>query len=98
MFTDKFGGIELPHLPNIMIEENPNLFAIYAILEKKSKLYKFLYIIYCRKITCSRKCFFDEILGKFWLLKKKINFGSLGQISSLLVCRLNSEHNLESNY
>ena len=41
MFTDKLGGIELPHLQNIKIEENPKLFAIYAILVIKSELYKF---------------------------------------------------------
>ena len=28
MFTDKLGGIKLPHLQNIKIEENPKLFAI----------------------------------------------------------------------
>ena len=28
MFTDKLGGIELTHLQNIKIEENPKLFAI----------------------------------------------------------------------
>ena len=33
MFTDKLGGIDLPHPPKIKIEENPKLFAIYAILE-----------------------------------------------------------------
>ena len=33
MFTDKLGGIDLPHPPKIKIEENPELFAIYAILE-----------------------------------------------------------------
>ena len=38
MFTDKLGGIELPHPPNIKIEENPNFFAIYAIPESKSKI------------------------------------------------------------
>ena len=37
MFTDKLGIIELPHLQNIKIEENPKLFAIYAILENKIK-------------------------------------------------------------
>ena len=37
MFTDKLGGIELPHPPNIKIEENPKLFAVYAIPEKKIK-------------------------------------------------------------
>ena len=38
MFTDKLGGIELPNSQNIKIEENPKLFAIYAILEKKNKI------------------------------------------------------------
>ena len=33
MFTDKLGGIDLPHPPKIKIEENPKLFAICAILE-----------------------------------------------------------------
>ena len=37
MFTDKLGGIELPHNQNIKIEENPKLFAICAILEDKIK-------------------------------------------------------------
>ena len=37
MFTDNLGGIELPHLQNINIEENPKLFAIYSILENKIK-------------------------------------------------------------
>ena len=38
MFKDKLGGIELPHPANIKIEENPKLFAIYAILEIKIKI------------------------------------------------------------
>ena len=37
MFTDKLGGIELSHPPNIRIEENPKLFAVYAIPENKIK-------------------------------------------------------------
>ena len=37
MFTDKLGGIELPYPPNIKVEENPKLFAIYAIPENKIK-------------------------------------------------------------
>ena len=39
MCTDKLGGSELlvPHPPNIKIEENPKLFAIYAIPENKIK-------------------------------------------------------------
>ena len=39
MFTDKLGGSELPPPPppNIKIEENPKLFAIYAIPENKIK-------------------------------------------------------------
>ena len=37
MFKDKLGGIELSHLQNIKIEENPKIFAIYAILENKTK-------------------------------------------------------------
>ena len=35
---------------------------------------------------------FDEILGKFWLFKTILALR--GQISRLLVGRLNSEHNL----
>ena len=31
------GGSELPHPPNIKIEENPKLFALYAIAEDKIK-------------------------------------------------------------
>ena len=49
MFTDKLGGSELPHPQNIKIEENPKLFAMYAIPENEIKLYKFLYISKCRK-------------------------------------------------
>ena len=37
MFKDKLGGSDLPHPPNIKIEENPKLFAIYAIPENKIK-------------------------------------------------------------
>ena len=37
MFTDKLGGTELPHPPNIKIEENLKLFAEYAIPENKIK-------------------------------------------------------------
>ena len=37
MFTDKLGSIELPHPPNIKIEENPKLFVIYANPENKIK-------------------------------------------------------------
>ena len=37
MFTNKLGGIELPHLQNIKNEEIPKLFALYAILENKIK-------------------------------------------------------------
>ena len=97
MFTDKFGGIELPHPPNIKIEENPNLFATYTILEKKYKNYtSFCILSIAERIICSIKCIFDEILGKFWLLK--IILGFWDQISRLLVGRLNSERNLESNY
>ena len=46
MFTDKIGGIELPHPPNIKIEENPKLFAVYAIPENKIKTIKvFVYYL-----------------------------------------------------
>ena len=37
MFIGKLGGSELPHPHNIKIEENPKLFAIYAIPENKIK-------------------------------------------------------------
>ena len=68
MFTDKIGGIELPHPPNIKIEENPKLFAVYAIPENKIKTIQVLCILSnAERIICSRKCIFDEILGKFWL-------------------------------
>ena len=100
MFTDKLGGSELPPPPpppNIKIEENPKLFAIYAIPENKIKtIPSFCILSNAERIIYSRKCIFGEILGKFWLFKN--NFGSWGQISRLLVGGLNSEHNLESNY
>ena len=35
MFLVKLGGIDLPYPPNIKIEGNPKLFAIYAIPESK---------------------------------------------------------------
>ena len=37
MLTDKLGGIELPYSHNIKIDENPKLFAIYAIPENEIK-------------------------------------------------------------
>ena len=46
MFTDKLVGIELPHLQNIKIEENPKLFAIYAILENKIKTIPVQFFVY----------------------------------------------------
>ena len=68
MFTDKLGGIELPHPPNIKIEENPKLFAVYAIPENKIKTIPSVCILSnAERIMCSRKCILDEILGKFWL-------------------------------
>ena len=48
------------------------------------------------KMISSSKCILDESLGKFWLFKAILAL--LGQISRLLVGRLNSDHNLESNY
>ena len=76
MFTDKLGGLELPYPPNIKIEENPKLFAIYAILDYKIKtIPSFCILSNAERIICSRKCIFDEILSKFWLFKN--NFGSL---------------------
>ena len=61
-------GLELPYPPNIKIEENPKLFAIYAILDYKIKtIPRFCILSYAERIICSRKCIFDEILSKFWL-------------------------------
>ena len=67
MFTDKLGGIELPHPQNVNIDENPKLFAIYAILENKIKNTSFCILSNAERIIYSRKCIFDEILGKLWL-------------------------------
>ena len=77
MFTDKLGGSELPHPPNIKIEENPKLFAIYAIPENKIKNYtSFCILSNAERIIYSRKCIFGEILGKFWLFKNNVvSFG-----------------------
>ena len=76
MFTEKLGSLELPYPPNIKIEENPKLFAIYAILDYKIKtIPSFCILSNAERIICSRKCIFDEILSKFWLFKN--NFGSL---------------------
>ena len=70
MFTDKLGSIELPHPQNIKIEENPKLFAVYAIPENKIKTIQVFYILSnAERTLCSKKCIFDEILGKFWLFK-----------------------------
>ena len=97
MFTDKLGGIELPHPQNKKIEENPKLFAIYAILENQIKtITSFCILSNADRMICSRKCIFDEILGEFWLFQN--NLALWGQIPRLLVGRLNSERNLESNY
>ena len=55
-FTDELGGIELPQPPNIKIEENPKLFAIYAILEYKIKIIpSFCILSNAKRIICSRK-------------------------------------------
>ena len=68
MFTEKLGGIELPHLQNVKFEENPKLFAIYAILENKVKKYtRFCILANAERIICRIKCIFDEIFDKFWL-------------------------------
>ena len=77
MFTGKLGGIELPHPPNIKIEENPKLFAIYAILEYNIKIIpSFCILSNAEIIICSRKCIFNEILGKFWFFFKQFwHFG-----------------------
>ena len=54
MFTDKLGGIELPHPPNIKTEENPQLFTIYAILENKIKtIPSFCILSNAKRIICS---------------------------------------------
>ena len=66
-----------PPPPNIKIEENPKLFAIYAIPENKIKTIQVFGILSnAERIFYSRKCIFGKILGKFWLFK--IKFGSLG--------------------
>ena len=58
------GGLELPYPPNIKIEENPKLFAIYAILDYKIKtIPSFCILSNAERIICSRKCIFDEILN-----------------------------------
>ena len=68
MFTDKLGGIELPHLQNIKIEENLKLFAIYAILENKIKTIQvFVHYLMQKEKYAVENAFFDEIFGKFWL-------------------------------
>ena len=68
MFTDKLGGLELPYPPNIKIEENPKLFAIYAIPENKIKTIQvFVYYLMQKELYAVQKCNFDEIFGKFWL-------------------------------
>ena len=91
------GGIELPNPQNIKIEENPNLFAIYAILENKIKtLQVFVCYLMQKEKICSRKCIFDKIFGKFWLFKTFLAFWV--QISGLLVARLNSERNIGPTY
>ena len=65
MFTDKLGGLELQIL---IFEENPKLFAIYAILDYKIKtIPSFCILSKAERIICSRKCIFDEILSTFWL-------------------------------
>ena len=99
MFTDKLGGIELPHLQNIKIEKIPIYLQHIRFWKIKSKLYKFFFCILsnAERIICSRKCIFDEISGKF-LFFFKTSLAIWGQISRLLVGKLNSERNLESNY
>ena len=48
MFMDKLGGIELPQPPNIKIEENSKLFAVYAIPENKIKTIQ-VFVYYLRQ-------------------------------------------------
>ena len=49
-------------------EENPNLFAIYAILEMQIKAIQvFCPLSNAERIISSIKCIFDEILSKLWL-------------------------------
>ena len=68
MFTDKLGGLELPYPPNIKIEENSKLFAIYAIPENKIKtIQAFVYYLMQKEYYAVQKMHFDEIFGKFWL-------------------------------
>ena len=47
------------------------------------------------RIISSRKCILNGILSKFWHFKTIMALW--GQISRLLMGRLNSDHNLESN-
>ena len=71
MFTDKLGGIELPYSHNIKSDENHKLCAIYAIPENKIKTIQvFCILSNAERIIYSRKCIFDDILGKLWLFKK----------------------------
>ena len=59
MFTDKLGGLESPYPPNIKIEENPELFAIYAIPENKIKsIQVFCILSNADRIICSTKMHF----------------------------------------
>ena len=59
MFMDKLGGLELPYPPNIKIEENPKLFAIYAIPENKIKTIQVFRILSnAERIICSTKMHF----------------------------------------
>ena len=58
MFTDKLGGFGLPNPPNIKIEGNPKLFAIYSIPENKIKTIQvFCMLSNAERIICSRNTF-----------------------------------------
>ena len=76
MFTDNLGGIEIPHLQNIKIEENPKLFAIYAILVNKIKTIQVFVYYLMQKVssiclllfTCSCVVSFPRGFLFLWVL------------------------------
>ena len=74
MFTDKLGGSELPHPQNIKIEENPKLFAIYAIPENEIKTIQ-VFVCYPMQEGCNagEKAFLMNLKQVLAFLN---NFGS----------------------
>ena len=91
------GVIELPNPQNIKIEENPNLFAIYAILENKIKtLQVFVCYLMQKEKYAVENAFLIKSSASSGFLKQFWLFGV--QISGLLVARLNSERNIGPNY